>query len=183
VIGPLSPLELMQFIGHFMLMSLLSVGGVISTAPEMHRYLVAQNGYLSDSDFTTSIALAQGAPGPNLLFVPVLGYQVAGLGGAMAALAGILLPSTALTLTISRWGHKNRESLGVRAFIYGFAPITICLLLAAAWVVVMPFLRHPDYRIGALALMTTTIVLMLTTRIAPIWLIAMGATAGAIGLI
>src|SRR5690606_35095755 len=66
----------------FLSLSLLSVGGAISTAPEMHRYLVSQNGWLDDAGFTTSIAIAQAAPGPNLLFIAVLSYQVFGLTGA-----------------------------------------------------------------------------------------------------
>ncbi|TNY02958.1 chromate transporter, partial [Escherichia coli] len=65
--------------------------------------------WLSDSEFTASIALAQAAPGPNILFVAVLGYNVAGLAGAAASMAGILLPSTVLTLTATRWARANRE--------------------------------------------------------------------------
>ncbi|MDP1293880.1 chromate transporter, partial [Klebsiella variicola] len=74
----------------------------------MHRFLVDRMAWLSDSEFTASIALAQAAPGPNILFVAVLGYNVAGLAGAAASMAGILLPSTVLTLTATRWARANR---------------------------------------------------------------------------
>ena len=66
---------------HFLALSLLAIGGAITTVPEMHRYLVSQRGWLAEADFTSAIALAQAAPGPNLLFVVVLGYQVAGRAG------------------------------------------------------------------------------------------------------
>ena len=50
---------------HFLMLSLLSIGGAMSTAAEMHRYLVVERGWLGEVDFTTAIALAQAAPGPN----------------------------------------------------------------------------------------------------------------------
>ncbi len=90
---------------HFLSLSLLAVGGAISTAPDMHRYLVDQRQWLSDSQFSASIAIAQAAPGPNILFVALLGWNAglnaAGLAGARIglalAMAGLLLPSTVLT--------------------------------------------------------------------------------------
>ena len=68
--------NLLDLLGCFVTLSLLSVGGAITTVPEMHRYLVAQNPWLTDSQFSASIALAQAAPGPNVLFVAVLGWNV-----------------------------------------------------------------------------------------------------------
>ena len=47
-------------------LSLLAIGGAITVAPDMHRYLVLQQGWLSDADFTTAIALSQAAPGPKV---------------------------------------------------------------------------------------------------------------------
>ena len=66
---------------HFTLLSLLAIGGAITTAPDMQRYVVAERGWLSDAQFTASVALAQAAPGPNVLFVAVVGWNVAGLAG------------------------------------------------------------------------------------------------------
>ena len=58
---------------HFASLSILAVGGAITTAPDMQRFLVVEHGWLSHDQFTSSIALAQAAPGPNILFVPLLG--------------------------------------------------------------------------------------------------------------
>lgn len=165
----------------FLALSLLSVGGAISTAPEMHRYLVSQNGWLDNTEFTTAIAIAQAAPGPNLLFIAVLGYQVFGVAGAAAALIGMLLPSTLVTLTASRWGQARRDTPGVRAFVHGLAPMTISLLVAAGSILALPFINQPDHRLGGLLLIGLTIIAMLRTAIAPIWLIAVGAVVGALG--
>lgn len=135
---------------HFMSLSLLAIGGAITTAPDMHRYLVDERHWLSDGQFTTSIALAQTAPGPNVLFVALLGWNVGinaagGLGGGTLAwvygllgvvvtMVGIMLPSTTLTFAAARWGHQNRELRAVRAFKQGMAAIVVALLIATGWI-------------------------------------------------
>ena len=81
------------------MLSLLAVGGAITTAPDMHRYIVGEHHWITDAQFSASIAIAQAAPGPNVLFVAVLGWNVAGPLGALATMVGILLPSTALSLS------------------------------------------------------------------------------------
>ena len=46
---------------HFLSLSLLAIGGAITTAPAMHHYLVSEKAWLSDGQFTSSVALAQAA--------------------------------------------------------------------------------------------------------------------------
>lgn len=173
--------NLLGLTGHFMLLSLLAIGGAITTASDMHRYVVTEHGWISDAQFTSSIAIAQAAPGPNVLFVAVIGWNVAGPVGMLATLAGTMLPSSLLVLAVSRWAAQRRESLGVRAFATGMAPLTLGLLLATGWVLAEPFAREPGQRFGALALIAVTIAAMLRTKLSPIWLVALGAVVGALG--
>ena len=173
--------DLWALFGHFLVLSLLSVGGAIATAPDMHRYIVEQQHWLTDGQFSASVAIAQAAPGPNVLFVAAIGWNVAGPLGALATLAGILLPSTVLSLWVTRWGMQRRETRAVRAFTTGLAPLTIGLLLATGWILAEPFVRDPQHRLGALGLIAVTLVVMARTRIDPMWLIALGAVAGALG--
>ena len=166
---------------HFLMLSFLSIGGAITTVPEMHRYIVTEHGWLTDAQFSASIAIAQAAPGPNVLFVAVLGWNVAGVLGTVATMLGILLPSTCLSLAATRWGTRRSETRGVRAFTTGMTPLTLGLLFATGWVLAEPFLREPAHRLGALALIALTVVVMMRTRASPIWLVAVGAVAGALG--
>ncbi len=163
---------------HFMLLSLLAVGGAITTAPDMQRFIVGDRHWLTDAQFTASVALAQAAPGPNVLFVAVIGWNVGGLAGVLATMVGSLLPSTTLALTATRWGAQRRDSRGVRAFTGGMAPLTVGLLLSTGWVLTEPARRHP----GAIVLVLVTVIAMLRTRVSPMWLIALGAGVGAFGL-
>lgn len=72
---------------HFASLSLLAIGGAVSTVPEMHRVLVQQQHWLIDSQFNAAIALGQAAPGPNILFIALLGWNV-GLNVAGGVLSG-----------------------------------------------------------------------------------------------
>lgn len=174
----MSAADLLALFMHFLVLSLLGVGGAITTAPDMHRYLVLEQRWLTDTQFTASVALAQAAPGPNLLFVAVLGYNVAGLAGVVATMAGILLPSTTLALYATRWGRSRRETVGVRAFTLGLAPLTLGLMVSTSWVLAEPARHH----VGAMALVGFTAVVMSRTRISPMWLVALGAAMGVFGL-
>jgi chromate transporter len=177
----LSATDLLGLFAHFLVLSLLAVGGAITTAPDMHRYIVTEHHWITDAQFTTSIAIAQAAPGPNVLFVAVLGWNVGGPLGATATMIGILLPSTALSLFASRWGTARRETRGMRAFTTGLTPLTIGLLLATGWILAEPYVTDAAHRIGALALIAISVFLMTRTRWSPMWLVGLGAVVGALG--
>lgn len=167
---------------HFLALSLLAIGGAITTAPEMHRYLVADRGWLSEDTFTQSIALAQAAPGPNILFVAVLGYQVAGLAGALAAMSGIMLPSTTLVLLATRWARAHQEDRLVRAFTLGLQPLTLGLIFATGWLLAAPYLQHAEWRLPVAGLVTSTLVLSMKTRLSVVWMVLLGGIVGAVTL-
>ena len=175
--------ELLGLMLHFMVLSLLAVGGAITTAPDMQRYVVMQNHWLTDAQFNASIAIAQAAPGPNVLFVAVIGWNVAGPWGALATLIGSLLPSSMLTLWVMRWSETRAQTRAMRAFKCGMAPLTLGLLAATGWVLIEPLAREPAQRAGALVLMGITLVLMTRSKVSPMWLVALGAVLGAFGAV
>jgi chromate transporter len=183
--GGLAGADLAALFGHFLVLSLLAVGGALSTAPEMQRWIVGERGWLSAEDFASSVALAQAAPGPNVLFVAVVGFNVAGLAGVAAAMAGTLLPSSVLAITAQRSSQRHERSLAVRAFNAGLAPLTLGLLLATGWLVIEPGLLRPAAGGGvaqgvAVALVAGTLWLALRTGWPPLVPIVIGAAAGAV---
>lgn len=169
--------DLLQLAGHFAVLSLLAVGGAITSASDMQRYLVVERGWIDPLQFNASIAIAQAAPGPNILFVALLGWSVAGPLGMLATMIGIMGPSSALTFMVGRLRHARQDALPVRAFSVGLAPLTIGLLIATGWVLSLPSLDHPF----ALLLVPATILFMLKTARSPLWMIAGGAVVGALG--
>ncbi|PZP99700.1 MAG: chromate transporter [Variovorax paradoxus] len=175
---------------HFATLSLLAVGGAITTAPDMHRFLVDQRHWLSDPQFSASIAIAQAAPGPNVLFVALMGWNV-GLnagGYATAALGltvtmvGVLLPSSTLTYLSAQWGHRNRHRRSVRAFKAGMAPIVVALLVATGWVLAgSQGAAAQNWRLWLLTAVVA--VLVWRTRLHLLWLLGAGALLGGFGLV
>jgi chromate transporter len=91
------------------------------------------------------------------------------------------VPSTVLSLWATRWGAQRRETRGVRAFTSGLTPLTLGLLVSTGWVLAEPYLLNPAHRWGALALIVVSVVAMLRTRLSPMWLVALGTAAGALG--
>jgi chromate transporter len=183
---------------HFATLSLLAVGGAITTAPDMHRFLVNDQHWLTESQFTSSIALAQAAPGPNVMFVALMGWNVGlnaggGLGagwqgwvyafsGVFIAMLGIMLPSSTLTYMAARWGHQNRELRAVRAFKQGMAPIVIALLISTGWLLIAAHNQAAkDWPLWLLAFVAMLFVWK--TKIHLLWLLGAGAALGAFGLV
>ena len=181
-------------LAQFLSLSLLAVGGAISTAPDMHRYLVTQQHWLTEAQFSSSIALAQAAPGPNVLFIALLGWQV-GLNAAAASalpawasallgvtltMVGTLLPSTILTFSVARWGHRNRERRVVRAFKQGMAPLVVGILLATGVILATTQGTSTDHW-PLWLLAAVTALLVWRTRIHLLWLLGAGAVLGGLG--
>ena len=180
----------LHLLTHFATLSLLAVGGAITTAPDMHRFLVDQQGWLSDSQFNASIAIAQAAPGPNVLFIAVMGWQVGlntgsvwqALFGVLVSMLGIMLPSSTLTYCTSRWSHANRDRRVVRAFKQGMAPIVIALLIATGWLLASAH-GDParDWPLWLTTVVTTLVVWR--TRLHLLWLLGAGALLGWFGIL
>jgi chromate transporter len=174
-------------------MSLLSVGGVITLAPEQHRYMVLQQGWLTDTQFQTSITLAQVAPGPNVLFLALWGWHVglnagaasgvqglawgSALAGALICLLGTLLPTSLLTWVVGRLTQRHSHRLGVKALRMGLAPVVVGAMLSTAWILG----RAPsaqDQQPWLWALAAAAAVLVWRSRVHLLVLLAGGAVAG-----
>jgi chromate transporter len=164
---------------HFVLMSLMSVGGVGAVLPDVQRYVVEVQHWLTAKQFADSFALGNAAPGPNMMYVTLIGWQVAGFFGALAATLGMIVPSATLTLAVVRWNALAPDTRAGRALREGLAPITIGLILASGWVLVNS--ANHDWR--GYALTGGTIVAFMRTRWNPLWLVAAGALAGIAGIV
>jgi chromate transporter len=162
---------------HFATLSLVSVSGAIAMSSDMHRYLVDEKHWLTGVQFTDSLTLAQVAPGPNILFVFLLGYKTAGLAGAIATFAGIMIPASAITFFANRWRAANLDTRFVRAMRLGLSPIAIGLTAAAG--VVLSQASGANWKL--LLVSVITLVLLMRTKINPMWLIGAGALLGISG--
>ena len=164
---------------HFLMLSFLAIGGAPTVLPDMHRYVVEAHHWMTSTQFAELYALAQVAPGPNIMYVTLIGWQVAGWAGAAATTLPWLVPASTLTLLVGHLHARYPQAALGRAIRRGLTPITIGLMLASGWML-MRAVNH-DWRGYLLTLLT--VVMVLRTPSNPLWLLAAGALAGMVGLV
>jgi chromate transporter len=124
-------------------------------------------------------AIAQAAPGPNMLIVALIGWHVAGLPGALVATAAMCAPSCTVNYVVAGVWDRFRGAAWRHAVEVGLAPITIGLILATGWLVA----RGADGGWRAYAISATVAVTVLSTRVNPVWLFVAAGALGLLGLV
>lgn len=111
-----------------------------------------------------SASIANASPGPNVIFVSLIGWQVAGLSGLLAATLAILIPSSAFACFAGRvltcWSHHPAAVVLRDALV----PVAPGLMLASG----ISMVRTVDRDV-------VTAVFVYTTRRNPLWALASGA--------
>lgn len=157
-------------------LSLLCIGGTIPLIPDMHRFFVDSRGLMTTNEFAGYIALAQVAPGPNILYVALFGYHVAGIAGALTTLGAISLGPFVLMLITTKIFNRLQTNPWREIVLRGIAPVTVGLMLAGCALLTQGF---ADARAWALAAMSLFCFLYFE-KIHPLWFIAAGAAIGAV---
>jgi len=157
----------------------LAIGGAPTLLPDIHRYVVEVHHWMTSTQFAEVYALAQVAPGPNIMYVTLIGWQVAGWAGAAATTLPWLVPTSTLTLLVGHLHARHPQAALGHAIRRGLTPITLGLMFASGWTL-MRTVDH-DWRGFLLTLLAG--VLVLRTPWNPLWLIAAGALAGLAGLV
>lgn len=163
----------------FAVTSLFAVGGGNSAIPEMHRYAVEVQHWLSDRQFADSFALAQLTPGPNLIIVTLIGYHVAGIAGAVVATLAMCGPTSLLAFLVGRASERFSGAAWHGALSRGLVPVTLGLTAASAIVIV----SVTDNSRVAAAITIATAAIALFMRLHPLWAFAAAALLGLAGLV
>jgi chromate transporter len=161
---------------YFALLSVIAVGGISSVLPEMQRFVVELKGWMSPDDFLQLFAIAQAAPGPNVLIVSLIGWKVFGMAGALVAFAAMAGPTAVLTWWVSGLWERFKEAPQRKAIQRALAPLTVGLVLASGFILATP--NGLDWRNGMIA--AASAAAMVTSRVNPLWLLAAGGVAGAL---
>ncbi|WP_300724726.1 chromate transporter [Pseudomonas sp.] len=156
------------------LWSLMAIGGNTVALGDIHRYVVTEMRWVSDTQFVAFFALSQALPGPNGMFLVFIGQQVAGVPGAFVALIAKLLPCSALTWFAAGWLEKHTATPWVQLTRRALLPVSIGLILAASYILIRSL--RPDYL--SLALILGSALVVMFSKLNPIWLILTGVMAG-----
>jgi len=166
---------LIQLAMTFGMLSVLAVGGGTAVLPEMQTIL-AQRFNIDHTAFVHIYSLGQLAPGPNMMMVLVFGYEIAGLLGAGVVLLSFFLPSSVLCLAVGRLWNKIGERPWRRAVQRALEPIAIGLMCSGVYAVAKAAFVGPL----TIGLGVLTFVVLLKSRINPVYLILGAGVVGAV---
>jgi chromate transporter len=155
-------------------LSLLAVGGANAVVPEMHRQIVEIHGWLDSATFAQVYALAQAAPGPNILVAAALGWVIAGPAGMGAAFLGIVAPAWALAWWVAGVTERLAAKPWLKAVRAGLVPIAIGLILASGLIMA----QAAAAQLVGLAVAVVAALLVWRTELNLLWVLAAGGAAG-----
>ncbi len=158
----------------FTQLSLLAFGGGNTILPEMQRQVVEVHRWMSAQDFSALFALAQAAPGPNMMVVPLVGWHVAGWSGLLVSSIAKFGPSSLLTGVVLGLWKKFKDRPWRRTIQAGLVPMTVGLVVASAALITEATATH-----WLLAVISGAVALLaVRTKIHPLWLLGAGSLAG-----
>jgi chromate transporter len=163
---------------HFAILSLFAMGGANAAVPEMHRLAVDVMHWMSDRQFADMFALAQVAPGPNVIVVTLIGYHVAGIAGAAVTTAAMCGPSCVFAFYMGRVWERFKEAPWRVAIQAGLVPISVGLVGASAVILT----RAADQNWITLLVTAAAACFAYGTRWNPLWMFAAAALLGVAGL-
>lgn len=169
---------ILNLFSHFCVLSFFAVGGALSMVSDMHRFLVLEQQLMTSQQFGNAVALAQIAPGPNILFVTLLGLQAAGAWGAVATSVGIMLPSSLITFYAHRLRNRYADHSLTRSLKLGLGPLAIGLVTTTGLVLAKS--ADTDWLMTVLTIATVLVIAL--TKINPMWLFALGAMIAVVGM-
>jgi chromate transporter len=164
---------------HFAILSLFAMGGANAAVPEMHRLAVDVMRWMSDRQFADMFALAQVAPGPNVIVVTLIGYHVAGLAGAAVTTTAMCGPSCVFAFYMGRVWERFKDAPWRVTIQAGLVPISVGLVGASAVILT----RAADQNWVALLITAAAACFAYVTRWNPLWMFAVAALLGVVGLV
>jgi chromate transporter len=163
-----------QLAFYFALLSLVSVGGIPSVMPEMQRLVVDVQGWMTAAEYTQLFAIAQAAPGPNVLVTALIGWKVAGLVGGAVALGAFCGPAAVLAYSIGGIWDRMRDAPWRKVFQRALVPITVGFIVSGGYVLATP--RGVDWQSALIAGLSAAV--LYATRANPLWVLAGGGVLG-----
>jgi chromate transporter len=161
----------------FSQLSLLAFGGGNTILPEMQRQVVEVHHWMPASEFSALFALAQAAPGPNMMIVTLVGWHVAGWAGMLVTSVAKFGPSSLVTIAALHAWDRFKDRPWRRIAQRGLVPVTAGLVAASAVLIA----RASDPSWIAWAITGVCAALAFRTKIHPLWLLAAGSLIGLTG--
>lgn len=181
--------ELLSLFWIFCKIGLFTIGGGMAMLPLIQQELV-KRGLMTLSESIDMVAISQMTPGPFAAnCATFVGMKLYGIAGAVAATAGVALPSLVICLIVSKWFFKFSSSPAVKSVLSGIKPIVAALVLSGLVSVAASSLFPEGFSfslaaldIPVLIIASLLTVLMLKTRISPALFVVGAGVFGAVFL-
>ena len=161
----------------FFVLAFLAIGGVNAALPEVHRQVVEVERWMTKGEFAAYFAIANAAPGPNLLIVTLVGWHVAGVVGALVSTIAMVGPTSVMVYVVFQIWDRFGDALWRRPVQNGLSAVTVGLLAASAFVLA----QASDTGWVTFAITVGTAIVSYLTRLNPLWTFAAAAAIGAAG--
>jgi chromate transporter len=165
---------MLQIAFYFALLSLVSVGGIPSVMPEMQRLVVDVQGWMSAAEYTQLFAIAQAAPGPNVLVTALIGWKVAGFAGGLVALGAFCGPAAVLAYSIGGYWDRMRDAPWRKVLQRALVPISVGFIVSGGYVLATP--KGLDWQSALIA--GASAATLYATRLNPLWILSGGGVLG-----
>jgi chromate transporter len=163
----------------FFILSFLAFGGATALLPEMQRVVVTEHQWVTEATFIHLYAIAQAAPGPNVLVVTLIGWNVAGLAGAFVTTLAMCLPMSILIYVLIDHWERFSGSRWQKAISLGVAPLAVGLIFSGATLIA----RSAGFGALTWGWVLAVSAISLKSRVHPLWLIGAGALFGLLGFL
>ncbi|MGG5887810.1 chromate transporter [Falsiroseomonas sp. HC035] len=173
---------LWQLASGFAAISMIAVGGGIAVVPEMNRLVVDVHGWMSNERFAQLFALAQAAPGPNVLVVGLIGWHVAGFTGMMVATLAMTGPAGLFAYGFSRMRARLAGAAWLRIIERGLVPIAIGLIFSSGLILAQAAAQGAKVAWLAVVLSVGSTLFVWRSDWSPLWVLGAGAVLGALFL-
>jgi len=165
---------MLQLALYFALLSLVSVGGIPSVMPEMQRLVVDVQGWMTAAEYTQLFAIAQAAPGPNVLVTALIGWKIAGILGGLVTFGAFCGPAAVLAYSIGGIWDRMRDAPWRKVFQRALVPISVGFIVSGGYVLATP--RGVDWQSALIAGLSAAV--LYTTRVNPLWVLGGGGVLG-----
>lgn len=123
---------LLQLFWSFFQIGLFSIGGGYAAMPLIQNQVVELNKWLTLTDFIDLITIAEMTPGPIAInSATFVGTRIAGLGGAIVATIGCILPSSIIVSLLAYLYFKYSNLKLIQGILGGLRPAVVALIASA----------------------------------------------------
>jgi len=122
--------RLFELASVMMKVDLFAFGGGFASVPLLLHEIVEVRHWLDARTFLDGIALGQVTPGPIVITATFVGYQLAGLLGALVATVAIFTPSLVVLIVAVPYADRLRHSPSCKHALRGILASFVGLLLA-----------------------------------------------------